>query len=227
MSGGRRIGAVLTGDIVRSSALSSGDLSRLIEAISEAVDAVKGWEPSIVIGAPEFFRGDSWQVLVGRPEMALRAALRIRAGAVASGVADTRIAIAIGNIAPFDAEHISRSSSEAFVASGRLADAMGKRRLALALPAVFGPLGTWVSLGVELCGALADEWSARQAEVIAAVLDPAADGQEAIAERFGMTVQNVSKLLARARWHPVEAVLGAFERSDWLQSSGETLWSEI
>ena len=147
MSGGRRIGAVLTGDIVRSSALSSGDLSRLIEAISEAVDAVKGWEPSIVIGAPEFFRGDSWQVLVGRPEMALRAALRIRAGAVASGVADTRIAIAIGNIEPFDAEHISRSSSEAFVASGRLADAMGKRRLALALPAVFGPLGTWVSLG--------------------------------------------------------------------------------
>lgn len=222
MSGGRRIGAVLTGDIVGSTSLSPGDLSRLLEAISGAVDAVEGWEPSIVIGAPEFFRGDSWQVLVGRPEMALRAALRIRAGAVASGIADTRVAIAIGNIEPFDSGNISRSSSEAFIASGRLADTMGKRRLALALPSGFGPLGVWVPLGVELCGALADEWSARQAEVVSEALDPAADGQEAIADRFGMTIQNVSKLFARAKWDPIEAALNAFEARDWLGAARET-----
>lgn len=215
-----RLGAVLTGDIVGSTALSPGDLSRLLETISAAIDMVRGWDPAIVIGAPEFFRGDSWQVLLGRPEMALRTALRIRAGAAASGIADTRVAIAIGNIEPFDAGNISRSSSEAFITSGRLADTMGKRRLALALPATFGPLGVWVPLGVGLCGALADEWSPRQAEVIAAALDPAADGQEAIADRFGMSVQNVSKLLARAHWQEFEAALRAFEKGEWLEVGG-------
>lgn len=70
--------AVLTGDIVKSSRLSTSNLEAVRSAVFEAVDVAKGWKRGLTKGKPEFFRGDAWRLLLQDPAMALRVAVFVR-----------------------------------------------------------------------------------------------------------------------------------------------------
>ena len=55
--------AVLTGDLVRSTALSHEDLVGVRTVLETATHEVSGWGRGAVHG-PDVFRGDSWQVVL-------------------------------------------------------------------------------------------------------------------------------------------------------------------
>ena len=88
--------AVLTGDIIRSSRLRRGQLESVRLSLTGAVDVVRGWKRGLVKGKLEFFRGDTWQLLLADPAMALRAGILLRAALLSGGLADSRIAIGLG-----------------------------------------------------------------------------------------------------------------------------------
>ncbi|QBG46298.1 hypothetical protein EGM51_02355 [Verrucomicrobia bacterium S94] len=86
--------AVLTGDIVGSSALSPEEhrqVVRTVKAVSEVF-------PDAVIGSVDFFSGDSWQLLVSDCSRSLAVALYVRAGLKREKrlAVDSRISIAWG-----------------------------------------------------------------------------------------------------------------------------------
>lgn len=194
--------AVLTGDVVASSRLSSKDLDDVLDAVAASAGTAASWT-----GARARFgryRGDGWQCLGPSPALSLRAALFIRAGLRSRRRdLDTRISIGIGTGAVPEAG-IAAASGPAFERSGAGLDGMGR-----AARFAFSPVG---NVGLRnAVFALADEisrrWTARQAEVFIHALPPDAPTQSAIGERLGVSQQMVAKhLRAGGDWALREAM---------------------
>jgi len=219
MSSASSIHAVLTGDIVRSSRLEPAALEGVREAVASAVKAAGDWRDGLVVGGAEFFRGDSWQVLLTEPGMALRVALFVRAWLRGAGLPDSRIAIGVGRVAQVSAERISLSTGEAFQVSGAALDGMGGgARMAFAAGAgVARERAKLLGVAVALCDALVVRWSRRQAQALRLAVGVEAPTQEAIGASLEPPVsrQAVAKLLDGAGWHALREAVTVFDRLDW------------
>lgn len=206
--------AVLTGDLVASSRLSPASLQGARQTIEAASAEIAGWAPKLVASTPDFFRGDSWQLLLTRPGFSLRAAFYIRASLKAGQPDwDTRIAIGLGQVARVDKARTSLSSGEAFLLSGHALDAMGP---ATSIVVASPPRARgWAALDVlaQICSGMIDDWSQKQAQVARLALAPNAPTQAEMAERLGISQQAVSKALAAAK---VPAFLQAAEYCEGL-----------
>ena len=86
--------------------------------------AGSGWKRSLVKGKPEFFRGDAWQLLLTDPAMAMRVGILLRASLLAGGLADSRIAIGLGEVEQISSERVSLSTGQAFILAGKALDNM-------------------------------------------------------------------------------------------------------
>ena len=109
--------AVLTGDIVKSTALSRDERDALFAGLKAGATAVESLEstPSRFTR----FAGDSWQMLAP-PRFALRACLIMRAYIRQESKAfETRISVGIGAIEPLSSAGLGASDGPAFQASGR------------------------------------------------------------------------------------------------------------
>lgn len=204
--------AVLTGDVVKSSKLTAAQLESVRECVLAAVDQARGWRRGIVKGKAEFYRGDAWQVLLADISHALRVALLIRASVIAQGIADTRVSIGLGTVENLSRTRVSLSTGEAFVLSGHaLDDLSGTTRLTIA--ASRHPVAPWLRTAALLCDALVNQWTARQAEIVALILESREITHEKIASRMTPPVsqQAVSKALTGAGWPAVEDLLITFE----------------
>ena len=165
------IGAVLTGDIVASSSMSEDALRRVREIVLGSVEAINSWEKDAVSGKPDFFRGDSWQLLLRNPQYLLRASLLIRSRLLATGAADTRVAIGVGTVSEIDESKISLSSGEAFSLSGHALDKMKDERMVLAMAPAFSEISDFAAAVVRVCDAMVSGWTARQAEITGIALE--------------------------------------------------------
>lgn len=192
-----RIKGVITGDIIDSSAIEIKYRDFLLESIRKIVNELEIIEPLNI----EFFRGDSFQMVVNSPENAMQIAVLLRAGLKHHTPKeykkpwDVRLSLGIGEIS-YHAERIVLSDGEAFQYSGRELDEMGKQRLIVKT--------RWKDVNEELkvSTAFADEvisaWSTSQAEAIyqALLYDIP---QKDIAKKLQTSAQNVSKLLIAAK----------------------------
>lgn len=208
--------AVLTGDLIRSTALTAdrlADARRVAETSAQALDETLAWDQ---VGELDFFRGDAWQLVLGRPGAALRAGLLIRARLRALAGVDTRIAIGVGGADRIDPGRVSRSTGEAFVLSGRTLDRMTSYfDLSGAVPEGAPEVERWLTLTLQLCGGLARNWTKRQAEVAARALGMANPTHEAIAQAFDIRKQSVTDILEAAHWRLLTEALKVFEDTDW------------
>jgi hypothetical protein len=203
--------AVLTGDLVRSTALSHAGLLEARETLRRAAREIAGWDRGAVHG-PDFFRGDSWQLVLTQPDLWLRASLYLRTALRAlEEEADTRISVGVGAVEALDTEAVSQSIGEAFVLSGRALDDMSRFegfKLATAQPQ---PDETYLPTVLSFCGHVVGGWSSSQAKVALEMLRPSDKTQEALADTLGVSRQFVSKVHRQYGLSSVMMALDVFE----------------
>lgn len=210
--------AVLTGDLIKSSHLSTAELANARDVLLAAVGDMAKWQKGLVVGKAEFFRGDAWQVLLADPARSLRAALFLRARLKSHRAADTRVAIGLGTVEDISRKRVSLSRGEAFVRSGQALDHLPALvRMTIALPSPSGPAGQrWLPIVLQFCDTLASSWQPRQAEIVALALLPEDLRHDQIARRLHseVTKQAVAKSLRGAHWYALKAAIDEFERDD-------------
>jgi hypothetical protein len=202
--------AVITGDVVDSTLIKPTWRSLLLPSIHEVADELKELS-SLTI---EFFRGDSFQIVIDKPEEAVKIAILLRAGLKSKTPQDSeqpwdvRLAVGIGTI-DYLSEKIVVSDGEAFRYSGRMLDEIGKRRLVV--------LTRWDEVNEELniSTAFADDivsgWSISQAQVAYLSLLQRVSQKE-IATNLNKSVQSISKLLSAAKENLIRMYLERYTR---------------
>jgi len=204
--------AVLTGDIIDSSQLGPERLEASLTLLRRLAVEFEQTYPGSVVGEPDVFRGDSWQLCLQRPSLALTAAVFIRAGFKANEL-DSRIGIGIGAVDRLQESQISESNGPAFLHSGRTLDQLGKHRT-LALDGAGyldadgyarSPVDALVT-GVGLLDAHIIRWSQREAVAVYGTLrklsqdEIAALPQARTKQGSAPSQQTIQKALTRIYW---------------------------
>lgn len=205
--------AVLTGDLVSSSALNSEDRRRLLAALQDAVRQAKLGFPDTVHGSVDIFRGDSWQLVLTDPVRALRIGLFIRTvirAAPGLPQPDTRLSIGYGPVEYLPEGDISTGGGPAFSLSGiGLENAWKTCRMVLSFPENSrSRITRALNIIVRLIDLQVTRWTARQAEAVAgALLDLT---QEQIGQgwmRDQVSQQAISQHLDGAGWVKIKSSL--------------------
>jgi hypothetical protein len=211
-----RMYAVLTGDIVESGKLPGKQFQEAKDCLKKAsvqlntlVSDIKG----LVKGNIDFYRGDSWQLLLTEPQYALRACLYMRAYLKADGDVDTRVSAGIGPVSTLNIKNISQSTGEAFELSGTALDKLkGRKRMTVSLPYYLEEKSIPLISVYELCDVLVQKWTQKQAEAVSWALE--GKKQEQVAEKMkpAITSQNAGKHLRASGWYALESVLERTEK---------------
>ncbi len=182
------IKGVITGDLVNSTNIAAKWRQTVVNTLQKLVAE---FLPLTSVKL-EMYRGDSFQVVVDKPEYVLDVAITLRAKLKAETpdkqeMWDARLAVGIGEIS-FESNNIVTSDGEAFRLSGHSFDNIGKKRLIIATP--------WPDFNneMELVTRFADDvitsWTAKQARVVCHFLLFPNKLQKDLAEELGMTRQN-------------------------------------
>ena len=210
--------AVLTGDIIHSSRLLPTQMKSVRLSLTDAVNVVTRWKRSLVKGKVEFFRGDGWQLLLTDPAMALRVAIFLRASLLAGGVADSRIAIGLGEGEKTPSKKVAFLTGQAFVLSGHALDQMAQYwRMTVEIPKTADSFSDWLRVIGHLCDSLISQWTRRQAQIARLALDPREPEFETVAQllRPAVSKQAVAKGLKGAHWHVIRETINQFEQTPW------------
>lgn len=201
---------VLTGDIVRSGALSAETLDSVMAGIETFSGVVAAWPGSPAV-REERFRGDGWQLYLGAPRWTLRVALGMRAAIRARHASvETRLAAAFGPVRL--GTRLASSSGTAFEASGRALESLGTHRLWR----FGGGLGSTALDGLAdglfaVCDRCSQGWTARQAEVFGRLAAPDAPSMIDVAAALEVAPQTVQVHFDRAGGHALLDAVARFE----------------
>lgn len=224
-----KIYAVLTGDLVKSSKLTSDESQGAMRWLRDAVKSFGSLHPQSITGELDTFRHDSWQMLMTQPALSLRAAVYLRTAlklhSNKQARYDTRISIGVGEVETVAESRISDSRGSAFTISGKNLDAMGRNRLVFeAQEKESTVLALMGRVAVPLLDCVVTDWTSTEAHAVHGSLERLT--QEEIAQllplnpRSGKAVtrQAVSDSLDRGNWGTVEDVLQRIEENSKLWS---------
>ena len=158
------IKGVITGDLVNSTNIAAEWRQAVVEALHICITESMSLTPVKM----EMYRGDSFQVVVDKPEYALAVAIALRAKLKATTpekqeMWDARLSIGIGDIS-FESNNILTSDGEAFRLSGRSFDNIGKKRLNISTP--WQEFDNAIDLVTRFADDVITSWTARQAKVV-------------------------------------------------------------
>lgn len=201
--------AVLTGDLVKSSKLPAEDFHSVKDCLKKAVRQLNGLiednSPGLVKGSIDFYRGDGWQLLLTRPAYALRACLYLRACLKAHTGIDTRISVGVGEVSHIDPKNISQSIGKAFELSGKgLDDLKSLKRMTIAFPYYMDSRNSNLVSVFELCDAIVQKWTKKQAEAVSWALQGLSQSEIAENMKPSITSQSAGKHLRSAGWFAIE-----------------------
>lgn len=210
-----KIYAVLTGDIVKSRALSADQSKVLQQRLKSATAEFGVVFPGTVVGNLGITRGDGWQVALQKPGHALRLALYLRAVVKSEFNTDTRVSGGIGSVDRLEPENIIESTGLAFERSGHGLEQLRKTsRLSYNSEAS----SRRDELIIRLLDCIACKWTDKEAIALAGALlnqthDKIAENSP-VSERSGKkpTRQAIGDALARASWPEVQSCIDFFER---------------
>ena len=150
----------------------------------------------------EFFRGDSFQLLIDNPLEGLRIAVLLRAGlkkqtpSESNQQWDARLALGIGSV-DYTSEQVVVSDGEAFHFSGWEFDKLGKRKLAVRTP--WNEVNEELVLSTLFADDIISDWSNAQAQVAFLAFMQPTTPQKELAVVLNTSAQNISKLLSNGK----------------------------
>ncbi|MFI3261843.1 MAG: hypothetical protein R3Y26_02920 [Rikenellaceae bacterium] len=197
---------VITGDIVKSSQIKSEHKDTLIKIIHELKKDVS----DICSIEIEFFRGDSFQILVNDVKHTLLIAIILRAKlrCAASKVrCDARVSIGIGSIEYIN-ESIKLSDGEAFRFSGRGLDNIGKKNC-LIITTPWQAVNDEFAISTPFVDDIISNWTKYQANTIFISLSTNTT-QKDVSTIIDKSTQNVSKLLNTAKEQLIRPYINRF-----------------
>ena len=207
--------AIITGDIVASSLLSSNKRKMLHKVMVDSSKVLQDEFKDAVPMGVDIFRGDSWQIILSKPAKALRLALFYRAilrAKMESHRFDTRMAIALGHVDFIPGNRVSEGYGEAYQLSGKALESMPKAsNMSFVFPGM--ELEKVLNVVIQLIDSISSRWSDRQALAVTGALR--GWKQKKIAEKWWkkkVTQQAVAQHLSRAGWYPVEKGILFFEQ---------------
>lgn len=208
------IAAVLTGDLIGSTAAGGDALGIAMAELAAAAAEIATWQGGSDTRFTRY-RGDGWQlVITDRPWLCLRAALCLAARLRAKGAPATRVAIGLGETGNLGGESLADASGPAFELSGKALEDMGRTHwLGLAGPAVT----TSDAIITRLIEERARRWSPQQAEAVALALDPDNPTLADLATHLGISPQAVSYRLNGAGASAIRRALRDWEEEFEMQ----------
>jgi hypothetical protein len=196
--------AVITADIVNSTQLNAANEKQLMKLLRQVL------KPNQF----EFYRGDSFQVLIKQADEALRVALLCRTAAISLTqhddgiVSDVKVSIGIGEVA-LKTEKLTEAKGEAFILSGRSFDEMIKagKRLAIATNNKLAHEGLQVI--ADYLNAIFSGMTSKQAAVIFELLT--GQTQQVVAEKLSRSKSTINQHVNAGRWGEIEKILGQYK----------------
>lgn len=212
--------AVLTGDLVRSSSLTSDQSREAMQILKSAATVFSTVYPGAIHGEMDTFRHDSWQLLLNNPVFAFRATLFLRCVLKMKSSAgvkfDTRVAIGLGSVDFVAEKRVSDSRGLAFTLSGRGLD--GMKNTHIAFDGAFGETDVLhdVSLVVvPLLDCVVSDWTPVESAAVSAALlgKTQVETLEYLFSKQGAVPsrQAIGDSLSRAHWCRVHDVLVRLE----------------
>lgn len=189
--------AVITGDIISSTLIPFEERKKLLEIFDKIVNDLQ----SLCELKCEIFRGDSFQILVEKAELALEVAVLIRAGLKMNTpenskiIWDARVAIGVGEIEFID-DKVITSDGEAFKYSGRAFDELIKTNLTIKTR--WDNINEELKLSTLFADDIISNWTEIQAFVVykSLLLNKS---QKEIADEQNKSAQNISKISVNAK----------------------------
>ena len=189
--------AVITGDIISSTSIPFEERKKLLEIFDKIVNDLQ----SLCELKCEIFRGDSFQILVEKAELALEVAVLIRAGLKMNTpenskiIWDARVAIGVGEIEFID-DKVITSDGEAFKYSGRAFDELIKTNLTIKTR--WNNINEELKLSTLFADDIISNWTEIQAFVVYKSLLLKKSKKE-IADEKNKSEQNISKISVNAK----------------------------
>lgn len=216
--------AVITGDIIGSSKLSSDHRVLLYETQKDLITELNDLGHEFAL-----YRGDSIQGVIERPSEALSIALRIKSKIKAiypekeekeqensrkkkpgrRPVSDIRLSIGIGDIG-FQADTVKESDGSAFRHSGHSLDEMKAQRRTLSLTTGDAPLDETWDVILALLDQLMEKWTYSSAELIYELL--LGEKEVDISEKLSISQPAVNHRKRYASWDAIKAMLSLYDR---------------
>lgn len=200
---------VLTGDIIRSRNLPRNEKEAVLSVIKKSPGILEQLPGHVQLSAFDIFRGDSFQVIVFKPEMAVTVSVMLRTLVKKTvqkplkTLPDIRVAIGIGHVDTLTT-NISEGDGEAFQRSGLLLDQMpADQKMAIATSS--DELDRRWNAGLGLLDALISAWTYSQAEVIPGIMTGRT--QQEIADRLHIEQSTIHRRLRAADWPAAERYL--------------------
>jgi len=205
--------AVLTGDIVGSSALIKADREKLLRVLKSGSEKARQVFSPHVPMKISVFRGDSWQLLIMDPRVSLSAALFFRSYVrfKMDAKTDTRISIGIGSIEFLSPVSITESDGLAFRRSGDGLESMERKtRLRVRGPNQNSPFDVIAGL----VDAIVSRWTASQSQAVFHAIQGRT--QKESAEMWHpepTTQQSVAQHMSRTSWLVIKDALEFFSNN--------------
>lgn len=205
--------AVLTGDLVGSTALGPQKIEQAFEALKDCAEMQAAWMDGQSLHFTRH-RGDGWQVALPEPKYALRSALAFRAALRSLGSEfDSYIGIAEGEISKPLTKSLNDQTEPVFSDSGQILETI-KSDKQLSVKLGHHAKGE-VAANAILFDEISKSWTPAQAAPLLRMLDPVAPPSYTnMAKALGKTRQSTTKSLDSAGFRSIWAALLYSEGSD-------------
>jgi len=209
--------AVITGDIVDSTALSPTERRKTLEVLRQVFDKIEGKAKKNVF---RIYRGDSFQGVIHKPEQSLLIALKIKTALLRTSMnhkkqkLDARLAIGIGSTGVIN-KKVELSDGEAFRYSGQLLNPKTKddykrlKEYRLLFKSPWEEVNKEIEVLFSALDGLLSKWTAEQAEVIYELLNNKSQTQ--IARQLKKSQGSISERVQNANWLAINNILQRFE----------------